>query len=101
MFKQLDRITFNPQLMAGQACIRGMRIPVSLILNLIANDKPIEEILEEYPDLEKEDIHQCLLYVSWLASEQIHRFELKVGFYFPTPHLIIKNFGNASQRYLS
>ncbi len=76
MLKQLDRITFNPQIMAGQACIRGMRIPVSLILNLMANDKPIEEILEEYPDLEKQDIDQCLLYASWLASEQVHRFEL-------------------------
>jgi uncharacterized protein (DUF433 family) len=69
--KQLDRITFNSKIMAGQACIRGMRIPVSLILNL-----PIEEILEEYPDLEREDIHQCLLYASWLAREQVHHFEL-------------------------
>ncbi len=43
--KQLDRITFNSKIMAGQACIRGMRIPVSLILNLLANEKPIEEIL--------------------------------------------------------
>lgn len=53
-----------------------MRIPVSLILNLLANEKPIEEILEEYPDLEREDIHQCLLYASWLAREQVHHFEL-------------------------
>ncbi|MBE8995583.1 DUF433 domain-containing protein [Microcystis aeruginosa] len=74
--KQLDRITFNSKIMAGQACIRGMRIPVSLILNLLANEKPIEEIIEEYPDLEREDIHQCLLYASWLAREQVHHFEL-------------------------
>lgn len=53
-----DRITFNPRIMAGQACIRGMRIPVSLIVNLVANGKPTEEILEEYPDLEPEDIKQ-------------------------------------------
>ncbi|MFM7441307.1 MAG: DUF433 domain-containing protein [Snowella sp.] len=63
MLQQLDRITFNPQIMAGQACIRGMRIPVSLLLNLVANGKPNEEILEEYPDLEIEDIQQALRYV--------------------------------------
>lgn len=62
----LDRITFNPRVMGGQACIRGMRIPVSLIVNLVANGKPIEEILEEYPDLDKEDIHQSLLYTAQL-----------------------------------
>ena len=56
----LDRITFNSRIMAGQACIRGMRIPVSLIVNLVANGKPVEEILEEYPDLEPEDIQQSL-----------------------------------------
>ncbi|MBD2183214.1 DUF433 domain-containing protein [Planktothrix sp. FACHB-1355] len=64
-----DRITFDPKIMAGQACIRGMRIPVSLILNLVANDKPVNEILEEYPDLEAEDIRQSLLYAAWLAQE--------------------------------
>lgn len=58
----LDRITFNPCIMAGQPCIRGMRIPVSLVVNLVANGKPVEEILAEYPDLEAEDIRQSLLY---------------------------------------
>jgi len=48
--KNLERITFNAQIMAGQACIRGMRIPVSLMVNLIANNKPFTEIIEEYPD---------------------------------------------------
>ncbi|MEH2288100.1 DUF433 domain-containing protein [Nostoc sp.] len=52
----LDRITFDPSIMGGQACIRGMRIPVSLLVNLVVNGKPVEEILEEYPDLEAEDI---------------------------------------------
>jgi uncharacterized protein (DUF433 family) len=68
MLQQLDRITFNPQIMAGQACSRGMRIPVSLLLNLVANGKPNEEILEEYPDLEIEDIQQALRYV---ATDQV------------------------------
>jgi uncharacterized protein (DUF433 family) len=58
MLKHLDRITFNPKIMAGNACIRGMQIPVSLILNLVANGKTTEEIIEDYPDLEPEDIRQ-------------------------------------------
>ncbi|NER19661.1 MAG: DUF433 domain-containing protein [Symploca sp. SIO1C2] len=60
----LDRITFNPRIMAGQACIRGMRVPVSLILNLVANGKTAEEIIEDYPYLEAEDIQQSLLYAA-------------------------------------
>jgi len=60
----LDRITFNPRIMAGQACIRGMRVPVSLILNLVANGKTVEEIIEDYPYLEAEDIQQSLLYAA-------------------------------------
>lgn len=71
----LDRITFNPRIMAGQACVRGMRIPVSLVVNLVANGKPVEEILEEYPDLEKEDIRQSLLYAAWLTQERIYEFK--------------------------
>lgn len=64
----LDRITFDPNIMGGQACIRGMRIPVSLVVNLVANSKPVEEILEEYPDLEPEDIRQSLLYAKMMKS---------------------------------
>lgn len=67
-----DRITFDPRIMAGQACIRGMRIPVSLIINLVAHGKSVAEILEEYPDLEPEDIQQSLEYVAWLAQEQVY-----------------------------
>jgi len=59
-----DRITFDAEIMAGQACIRGMRIPVSLIMNLVAHGKQMDEILEEYPDLEAEDIRQALEYAS-------------------------------------
>lgn len=55
-----ERITFDPQIMGGRACIRGMRITVSLVLSLIANDMPPEEILEAYPYLEAEDIKACL-----------------------------------------
>jgi len=48
----LNRITFDPRSMGGRACIRGMRIPVSLVVNLVANSMSTEEILGEYPDLE-------------------------------------------------
>lgn len=68
----LDRITFDRHVMGGQACIRGMRIPASLILNLLAHGKQTADILAEYPDLEPEDIQQALEYASWLAREQVH-----------------------------
>ena len=70
--QNLDRITFNPKIMGGQACIRGMRVPVSLILNLLANGKTTEEIIEDYPYLEEQDIKQSLLYGAWLAREQFY-----------------------------
>ena len=54
-----DRITFDPQIMGGRACIRGMRIPVSVIVGQIANNATVEEILAGYPELEPADIQQC------------------------------------------
>jgi uncharacterized protein (DUF433 family) len=66
-----NRITFEPTIMNGQACIRGMRIPVSLILNLIAHGKSSMQILAEYPDLEAEDIQQSLEYAAWLSRESM------------------------------
>lgn len=72
----LDRITFNSNIMGGRACIRGMRIPVSLVVNLVANDMSEEEIISEYPDLEPEDINQALKYAAWLTSEEVHPFTL-------------------------
>lgn len=65
----LDRITFDPDVLGGKACIRGMRISVSLIVNLIANGMFAEEIIEEYPDLEIEDIHQALHYAAWVTDD--------------------------------
>jgi len=70
-----DRITFDPKIMGGQACIRGMRIPVSLVLNLLANGKTSQEIIEDYPYLETEDIQECLTYAAWLAQEKVHSLE--------------------------
>lgn len=66
-----DRVTFDPEIMGGRACIRGMRITVSLVVNLVANGMTTEEIIEEYPDLEPEDIRQALQYAAFLAREQV------------------------------
>lgn len=67
----LKRITFNSNIMGGQACIRGMRIPVTLIINLIANGMGNVEILKQYPDLEDEDIKEVLQYAAWLAKDEV------------------------------
>jgi len=72
---EFDRITFDPQVMGGRACIRGMRITVSLILNLIANEMSEEDILQAYPYLEPEDIRQALRYAAWLAEESVYALE--------------------------
>ena len=69
-----ERITFDPKMMGGRACIRGMRITVSLVLSLVANGMTTEEILEAYPYLEAEDIKACLQYAVFLASEEVRPF---------------------------
>jgi len=68
----LERITFDPNIMGGRACIRGMRIPVSVIVGQIAQGANFDEILNGYPALEREDIQQAIEYAAWLAQEQIH-----------------------------
>ena len=70
-----DRITFDSAVMGGRACIRGMRITVALVVNLVANGMSTEDIIGEYPELEGEDIRQCLQYASALANEQIGFFK--------------------------
>ena len=62
-----DRITFDPQIMGGRACIRGMRIPVSVIVGQIAHGATTEEVLGDYPDLEAEDVRQSLAHARTLA----------------------------------
>ena len=66
---ELERITYDPNVMSGRACIRGMRVTVSLVLNLVANGMSTEEITEAYPYLEPEDIGQSLRYAAWLAEK--------------------------------
>ena len=67
-----DRITFDPHIMGGRACIRGMRIPVSVVVGQVAHGATLEEVLREYPDLEQEDITQALASTAWLAHEEVH-----------------------------
>ncbi len=59
-----DRITFDQKIMGGRACLRGMRIPVSVIVGQIAHGASFEEILSGYPDLDREDIQQALEYAA-------------------------------------
>jgi uncharacterized protein (DUF433 family) len=73
---EFDRITFDVNVMGGRATIRGMRVTVSLIVNLVANGMSTDEIIEAYPYLEPEDISQALHYVAWLAEESVHPVEL-------------------------
>ena len=73
---EFDRITFDPNMMGGKACIRGMRVTVSLVLNLVANGMSIEEIIGAYPYLEQDDVRQALQYAAWLTEETVHPFEL-------------------------
>jgi len=69
--KTFDRITFDPAVLGGRACIRGMRIPVSVIVRQVAHGATIEEVLAEYPDLEPEDVRQALEYAAWLTEEEV------------------------------
>ncbi|MBM3497612.1 MAG: DUF433 domain-containing protein [Armatimonadetes bacterium] len=64
-----DRITIEPDKMGGKPCVRGMRVPVSLVLNLVANGMTDDEIVEAYPYLEPEDIRECLLYAAALVRD--------------------------------
>jgi uncharacterized protein (DUF433 family) len=67
-----DRITFDPDVLGGKACIRGMRISAALVVNLVANGMTTQEIIEEYPDLEPEDIRQALRYAAWAVEDALY-----------------------------
>jgi uncharacterized protein (DUF433 family) len=65
-----DRITRNPAVMGGKACVRGMRVTVGMIVGQIGSGVTIDELLADYPYLEREDVMQALRYAGWLASER-------------------------------
>jgi uncharacterized protein (DUF433 family) len=67
---ELNRITLNPAVMGGKACIRGMRVTVGCIVGQIGAGRSIDQVLADYPYLEREDILQALRYAAWLAEER-------------------------------
>ncbi len=67
--RELNRITFNPQIMGGKPTIREMRVTVGTIVGLVASGYSTEEILAMYPYLEAEDISEALAYAAWRAEE--------------------------------
>ncbi|MBF0476739.1 MAG: DUF433 domain-containing protein [Deltaproteobacteria bacterium] len=66
----LDRITQQPDVMGGKACIRGMRVTVGMIVGQIGAGHSIEEVLVDYPYLEREDVLQALRYAAWRVEER-------------------------------
>ena len=68
--ERFDRITRDPAVMGGRACIRAMRVTVGMIVGQIGSGVTIDELLADYPYLEREDILQALQYAAWLAEER-------------------------------
>jgi uncharacterized protein (DUF433 family) len=67
--KRLDRITFNPEVLGGKPCIRGLRVTVGTIVGLVASGHSPQQILEAYPYLEEADIYESLAYAAWRVEE--------------------------------
>ncbi|MBN1102350.1 MAG: DUF433 domain-containing protein [Deltaproteobacteria bacterium] len=68
---KFDRITIDPDKCFGKPCIRGLRMPVSSILSYLSSGMTMDQILEEWPELEREDIHQALAYAASAMEERI------------------------------
>ena len=68
--EQLNRITQKPDVMGGRACIRGMRVTVGMVVGEIGAGHSFDEVLADYPYLEREDIMQALRYAAWRAEER-------------------------------
>jgi uncharacterized protein (DUF433 family) len=71
-----DRISINPNICHGQACVKGTRIPVHQIVRMLANGDTVEDLLAEYPALSRKDIVACLDYSAGLAEEQVTPIEV-------------------------
>jgi len=67
--RQLTRITFDPEVMGGKPCIRGLRVTVGTIVGLVASGYSTADILKLYPYLEEEDIREALAYAAWRVEE--------------------------------
>jgi len=68
--RQLTRITFDPQVMGGKPCIRGLRVTAGTLVGLIGAGRTIEEVLAAYPYLERDDVLEALTYAAWRAEER-------------------------------
>jgi uncharacterized protein (DUF433 family) len=68
--RDFDRITQQPEVMGGKACIRGMRVTVGMIVGQIGAGRSVDELLSDYPYLQREDILQALRYAAWRAEER-------------------------------
>lgn len=68
--QELDRITRRADVMGGKACVRGMRVTVGAIVGQIGAGRTVQQVLEDYPCLEREDILQALRYAAWRAEER-------------------------------
>ena len=66
----LNRITQQPEVMGGKACIRGMRVTVGMVVSQIGIGHSVDEVLTDFPYLEREDILQALRYAAWRADER-------------------------------
>lgn len=67
---QFERITHDPKIMGGKPTIRGMRVTVGMIVGLIGAGRTVEQVLADYPYLEREDVLQALRYAAWRAEER-------------------------------
>ncbi|MDH3209723.1 MAG: DUF433 domain-containing protein [Burkholderiaceae bacterium] len=67
---ELNRITQQPEVMGGKACIRGMRVTVGMVVSQIGAGHSVDEVIADYPYLEREDIMQALRYAAWRAEER-------------------------------
>ncbi|HEX8139431.1 MAG TPA: DUF433 domain-containing protein [Pyrinomonadaceae bacterium] len=74
-----DRISIDPRICHGQACIKGTRVPVHQIIGMMANGDTIETLLKAYPHIGREDVLACLEYAAWLAEEQVTPIEEVAG----------------------
>lgn len=66
----LDRITRTPEVMGGKACIRGKRVTVGMVVGQLGAGRSVDQVLADYPYLEREDVMQALRYAAWLAEER-------------------------------
>ena len=66
----LERITHDPAVMGGRPCIRGMRVTVGMIVGQIGAGRTIDELLKDYPYIEREDVFEALRYAAWLAEQR-------------------------------